>query len=78
MVGKIEGRGEDSVEDEMAGQHHQCNEHELEQTSGDGKGQGRLASCSPWGRKELDTTGQLSMDSARALKMSREYTDTFQ
>ena len=44
-------------EDEMAGQHHQCNEHELGQTSGDGKGQGRLASCSPWGRKELDTTG---------------------
>ena len=27
-------------EDEMAGQHHQCNEHELGQTPGDGKGQG--------------------------------------
>ena len=27
-------------EDEMAGQHHQCNKHELEQTLGHGKGQG--------------------------------------
>ena len=60
MVGKIEGRGEDSVEDEMAGQHHGCNEHELRQTPGDGEGQGGLACCSPWGCKESDTTGQLN------------------
>ena len=26
----------------MAGQHHQCNEHELEQTLGDAEGQGGL------------------------------------
>ena len=26
-------------EDEMAGQHHQCTEHELGRTSGDGEGQ---------------------------------------
>jgi len=26
--------------------------HELGQTSGDGKGQGGLACCSPWGHKE--------------------------
>ena len=33
-------RAEEGVsEDEMAGQHHQCNEHELGQTLGDGKGQ---------------------------------------
>ena len=36
-------------EDEMAGQHHRCNEHELGQTLGDGEGQGSLACCSPWG-----------------------------
>ena len=26
-------------------------------SSGDGEGQGGLAGSSPWGRKELDTTG---------------------
>ena len=36
-------------EDEMAGQHHWCNEHELRQTLGDGEGQGGPACCSPWG-----------------------------
>ena len=43
-------------EDEMAGRHRRCNEHELGQTLEDGKGQGGLACCSPWDRKELDTT----------------------
>ena len=31
-------------EDEMDGWHHQCNGHELGQTSGDGEGQGGLHS----------------------------------
>ena len=44
-------------EDEMAGRHHQCNEHELGKTLGDGEGQGGLACCSPRGHKESDTTG---------------------
>ena len=39
-------------EDEMAGPHHWCNEHELVQTPGDGEGQGGRACCSPWGLKE--------------------------
>ena len=43
-------------DDEMAGQRHQCNEHELGQTQGDGEGQEGLACCSPIGRKESDTT----------------------
>jgi len=47
-------------EDEMAEWYHQCNGHELGQTSGDGEGQGGLVSCSPWGCKELDLTGQLN------------------
>ena len=29
---------------------------ELGQTPGDGEGQGSLACCSPWGRKESDMT----------------------
>ena len=44
-------------EDEMAGWHHQCNRHELGQTSGDDDGQRGLACCSPWGHKALDITG---------------------
>ena len=44
----------------MVGCYHQLNGHEFEQTPGDGKGQGSLACCSPWGHKELDTTELLS------------------
>ena len=44
----------------MIGWHHQLNGHELEQALGDGEGQGSLANCSPWGRKELDTTERLN------------------
>ena len=40
--------------------HHRVNRHELEQNPGDGEGQGSLASCSPWGCKELDMTEQLN------------------
>ena len=36
--------------------HHQFNGHELEQTLGDSEGQGGLVCCSPWGRKDSDTT----------------------
>ena len=43
-------------ENEMIGWHHQFNGPEFEQARGDGEGQGSLASCSSWGRKELDTT----------------------
>ena len=32
------------------------NGYEFEQALEDGDGQGSLASCRPWGRKELDTT----------------------
>ena len=32
------------------------NGHEVEQSPGDGEGQGSMACCSPWGSKESDTT----------------------
>ena len=35
----------------MVGWHHQLNEHEFEQTSGDSEGQDSLAGCSPWGQR---------------------------
>ena len=43
----------------MVGWHHQINGHKFEQASGDGEGQGSLC-CSPWDRKESDTTQQLN------------------
>ena len=57
MLGKVEGgRRRGPTEDEMVGWHHQLDGHEFEQTWGDSEGQGSPACCSPWGRKELDTT----------------------
>ena len=44
------------TEDEMVGWHHQLNGHEFEQAPGADDRQESLGHCSPWGRKELDTT----------------------
>ena len=43
----------------MAGWYHQCNEHELGQTPGDGEGRGGLECFSPWGLHG-DMIGQLN------------------
>ena len=51
-----------TTEDEMVGCHHQLDGHEFEQAPGDGEGQKILVCCSPWGRKESDTTEQLNND----------------
>ena len=59
LTGKVPDAGKDGgqkkrvSEDEMAGWHHGCNEHELGQTLGDGEGQRGLACCSPWGCKKI-------------------------
>ena len=53
-----EGKG--TTEDEMVGWHHRLNRHECEQASAAGDGQGSLACCSPWDRKESDTTERLN------------------
>jgi len=61
MWGKIEGRRRrDETEDETVGWHHRLDGHEFEQGLGVGVVQGRLACCSPWGHKELDTTETLN------------------
>ena len=59
IIGKVHNAGKDwgqkekrVSEYEMDEWHHWCSGHELEQTSGDGEGQGGLACCSPWGCKE--------------------------
>ena len=66
LIGRDPGVGKDrrqekgTTEDEMVGWHHRLNGHELEQTPGNGEGQGSLECCSPWDRKELDMTEQLN------------------
>ena len=48
------------TEDEMVTWHHQLNGHEFEEAPGDNEGQGSLACCRPWGRKESVTTSRLN------------------
>ena len=48
------------TEDEMAGWHHGLNGCGSRSTPGDGDGQGSLACCDSWGRKESDTTERLN------------------
>ena len=48
------------TEDEMLGWYHWLNGPKFEHAPGDGEGQGSLACCSPWGRKESDTTERLN------------------
>ena len=59
-AGKDWGQEKGVTEDEMVGWHHWLNGHEFEQTLGDGEGQGSMACCSPWGRKESNTTEWLN------------------
>ena len=56
-AGKDWGQEEKGMtEDETVGWHHWLNGDEFEQTPGDSEGQGSLAYCSPWDRRELNTT----------------------
>ena len=49
-----------TTEDEMAGWHHWLDGRESEWTPGVGDGQGGLACCDAWGRKELHMTERLN------------------
>ena len=69
------------TEDEMVGWYIQLNGHESEQALGVGDGQGGLACCSPWSRKELDTTEQLNWTEWMLLnrwKVTILYNDHFE
>ena len=48
------------TEDEMVGWYNQLDGHEFEQVLGAGDGQGSLACCSQWGRKESNMSEQLT------------------
>ena len=59
-AGKDWRREKGMTEDEMVGWHHWLNGHEFEQAPKVGDGQGSLACCSQWGRKESDRTERLN------------------
>ena len=56
-----------TTDDKMVGWHCWLNGHEFEQALGDDEGQGSLACCSPWGRKESDRTEWLNKNVPGAL-----------
>ena len=67
LIGKDPDDGRDwgqeekgTTEDEMAGWHHWLDGRESVWTPGVGDGQGGLACCDSWGRKELGTTERLN------------------
>ena len=55
-AGRDWGQEKGTTEDEMDGWHHRLNGHGFAWTPGVGDGQRGLACCSPWGRKESNTT----------------------
>ena len=56
LMGKIEGQEvKGTTEDEMVGLHHWLDGHGFGWTPGVGDGQGGLACCNSWGRKESNT-----------------------
>ena len=67
LIGKDSDDGKDwgqeekgTTEDEMARWHHWLDGPESEWTLGVGDGQGGLACCDSWGRKESDTTKRMN------------------
>jgi len=67
LIGKDPDAGRDwgqkekgTTENEMAGWHHRLDGHEFEWSPGVEDGQGGLACCNSWGRKESDMTEQLN------------------
>ena len=74
LIGKDSDAGSDweqeekgTIEDEMAGWHHQLDGREFEWTPGDSDGQGGLVCCDSWDHKELDTTEQLKWTELNTL-----------
>ena len=73
LIGKDPDAGRDwgqeekgMTEDEMAGWHHRLDGHEFGWTTGVGDGQGGLACCDSWGRKESDTNERLNWTELKA------------
>ena len=75
LIGKDSDAGRDwgqeekgMTEDEMTGWHHWLNGRESGWTPGVGDGQGGLACCDSWGRKESETTKRLNWTELKKKK----------
>ena len=66
-AGKDWGQEKGMTEDEMVGGHHWLNGHGFGWTLGVGDGQGGLACCRSWGRKESDVTERLNWTELRQM-----------
>ena len=80
LIGKDPDAGEDwgqekkgITEDEMVGWHHRFDEHGFGWTPGVGDGQGSVACCGLWGRKESDMTEWLNWTELNNINMFRTY-----
>ena len=83
LIGKDSDAGRDwgqeekgTTEDEMAGWHHWLDGRESEWTPGVGDGQGGLACCNSWGRKESDTTERLNWTELKSQMPKSQSTKT--
>ena len=83
LIGKDSDAGRDwgqeekgTTVDEMAGWHHWLEGRESEWTPGVGDGQGDLACCDSWGRKESDMTEWLNWLKRKMGKTIAFYNDT--
>ena len=79
LIGKDSDAGRDwgqkekgPTEDEMSGWHHRVGGRESEWTPGVGDGQGGLACCNSWDRKELDMTEWLNCNCNCMLPVTRQ------
>ena len=71
-AGRYWGQEEKGMtEDEMAGWHHWLDGRESEWTPGVGDGQGSLACCDSWSRKESDTTERLKWTELKLYSQKR-------
>ena len=80
LIGKDSDAGRDwgqeekgTTEDEMAGWHHRLDGCEFEWTPGVGDGQGGLACCDSWGRKESDMTEQLIWSEKQRISLIEQH-----
>ena len=74
IAGRDWGQEEKGMtKDEMAGWHHWLDGCEFEWSLGAGDGQGGLACCDSWGRKELDTTEQLNWSELNGTHLQHSY-----
>ena len=75
MLGGIGQKQKGTTEDEMSGWRHRLDGREFEWTPGVGDGQGGLACCNSWGRKESDMTEQLNWTEPKARGVREQLTD---